>query len=177
MALFHSCDPLIINLLRTHQQTPGAEIITEEALSEEGKISLLGSAIQNDDIETCKKIHRLGCSLDGPLDSQKYGFEQPLIQAISLGRVHIVEWLLRQGAPITPSYDPKDRRPRTALEVAVKKKDLNPLLPLLLDAGLNAKENWLCLPFNPLVLALNSSNLEAVRIIIDKVSKNRERYS
>jgi hypothetical protein len=104
------------------------------------------------DTKSFKKIY----PLEYPLDATDCGFsvEETLVEAMIQERVHIVNWLLEHGAPMTVKSRLFQGFPYTVLEIAVQHACLNSRLPLLLEKDLNSRNIWMRRPINLFVLAL-----------------------
>ncbi|KAK9412874.1 hypothetical protein SUNI508_12287 [Seiridium unicorne] len=137
---------------------------------------LLAQSIERGDIEACKLIFdqtKLPIDLHMRLCSGR----TPLMLAVANGQSKIAAWLLEHGAS-TLEADPlsKVQPYGTVLDLAISSL-MHESLPLLLDAHLRSGASWLNHPSSILALEVSHNDLWAMRIIINHVRQNVDRYA
>ncbi len=132
----------------------------------------LEDAIVNDDLEECKRLRHVGCSLDTSMSSC-HGCSS-LIKAISCERLHIAEWLMKCKATTLKAVC-HHHHGLGGVELAMTFASLNPMLKQLLTRYIEEGGDILSDGLSPLEWAIRSHNDEGLKIFLDLVSEMAER--
>jgi len=141
--------------------------------------SRLHDAVERDDLEECDDVKAAGFSINGPLSCGC----APLSRAITSERAATAAWLLNQGADTSALPCFRHGRPHRRLVgipwlIAASFNArlvgiLSRVLTAYLDSGRSVfNENR----ENPIHTAAQSQNLHGLRVIIQHIRENKERY-
>ncbi|KAF5540700.1 heterokaryon incompatibility protein het-E-1 [Fusarium mexicanum] len=125
-------------------------------------------AILLDDVQTCEKLHGLGCPLECELPFPV--LVTPLALAISQGSYKVMVWLFRKGAPVSTimAHPTKDTH-CTVLDLFLERPNLNNLLSTLLDVYLTERGSFAHEQRSILNIPLVSGNTDGLIIMLTKL--------
>ena len=130
------------------------------------------NAIEKDDLGECRRLYRVGCSLDTSMPSC-HGCS-PLIKALCLERLRIVEWLLHREATTLKAFC-DHYGGASAIECAISRPSLNPILKRLVTLYVEQGGDILSNDHSPVGWAIMSYNEEGLTLYLKSIKELTER--
>ncbi|KAF4965115.1 hypothetical protein FSARC_7054 [Fusarium sarcochroum] len=132
----------------------------------------LQMAIQRSDIDACQRICALGCTVDAEMPSRMTPLTFAICQQDS---VELVQWLLDNNAKAsTRMWDKPSGLYLTVCHIALMYPVFNPLLSTLLTKYLDEGGEFSIHEKNPLVIAIESHNIEGLLEFLKTLKNSRQ---
>lgn len=159
---YRTGDSNIISALESSEVYARTEQSTTDPKGLRIMADLLSAAIRRNDLAACEKIVALGCPIDIELNHPPGA--HPLMIAISEEKSpEIVDWLLRNGAPVSTIFS----GPFTSvLEAAIERPTFNYLLPALATQFFDEGGDFLSLQRSPLHAAASNGNAAGLQVLL-----------
>jgi ankyrin repeat protein len=128
----------------------------------------LQEAIEEDDVDHCRKIYTLGFPREPDFDLQP---RTPLTLAICHNAFNVVEYLLAKGVHVsTIVFHPETLQVCTALELALEQPHFNSYIPSILDKHIKEDGNFSHMESSLLSIPLTTGNSEGLTILLRELA-------
>jgi ankyrin repeat protein len=122
-------------------------------------------AVNDDDIDECRRLYNLGCPLDASMHTC-HGCS-PLIASLRANSTNVARWLLEHGVS-TLKMDCSDEGFHVT-ELAAKMKKATTVLPQILERNHDEGADWVSEKEYPLHFAVDSKNFAAAELILQHI--------
>lgn len=124
----------------------------------------LQQAIEEDDVDHCQKIYKLGCPREPDFDVQP---NNPLMLAICHSAFNVVDYLLAEGVHVsTIVFHPETLQICTALELALEQPYFNDYIPSLLAKYIVEGGDFSHMESSLLSIPLTTGNSEGLTMLL-----------
>jgi hypothetical protein len=128
----------------------------------------LQEAIEEDDVDHCRKIYTLGFPREPDFDLQP---RTPLTLAICHNEFNVVEYLLAKGVHVsTIVFHLETLQVCTALELALEQPHFNSYIPSILDKHIKEDGNFSHMESSLLSIPLTTGNSEGLTILLRELA-------